>query len=438
MARATFSFPTDFLWGTASAAHQVEGGNTNNDWWAWEQAGHTQSPSGLACNWWDLSTALADLDRAAELNTNAHRLSLEWSRIEPEPSVFDEDAIAQYRALLEGMHSRGIQPMVTLHHFTNPRWLVEKGDFQSDVVVDYFQRYTKKVVEKLGDLIPHWITFNEPIVYFYLRHMAKQFPPPQDGAGWAAGLRGLRYMLAAHAAAYETIKAQYPHTQVGVAKQFRPFEAWPNGNALDRWWARRISWLFNDVWMQAMHTGWLGWPLGRGRIRGLAGTFDFVGINYYTRNFVRFPKLETNQWPEGTPLSDDAYGEIYPRGIYWSIQQALSYKKPIFITENGLPDSRDKNRSAFIITHLHQIWHAISFNYPVMGYYHWSLTDNFEWERGWSQRFGLYELNPETQERTLRDSGRLYGEIAHARAITTPMIERYAIHLVPHLLPGRT
>ena len=436
MARATFSFPPDFLWGTATAAHQVEGGNTNNDWWAWEQAGRTQAVSGMACNWWDLPTALADMDRAAELGTNAHRLSLEWSRIEPEPSVFDEDALAYYRALLEGMHGRGIRPMVTLHHFTNPQWLVEKGDFQSELVVDYFARYARQVAEKLGDLIPHWITFNEPIVYFYLRHMAKVFPAPRDGAGWGAGVASLRHMLAAHTAAYEAIKTQHPHAQVGVAKQFRLFQAWPGERGLDRWWAGRLNWLFNEVWMQAMHTGRLGWPLGRGRIRGLAGAFDFVGVNYYTRNFVRFPKLGVDQWPEGTVLSDDGYGEIYPEGLYWAIGRALPYKKPIFITENGLPDRADAQRAAFLITHLHQIWRAISFNFPVMGYYHWSLVDNFEWERGWSQRFGLYGVDVETQERTLRESGRLYGEMARAGAITTAMIERYAIGLVPQLLPG--
>src|SRR5687767_867524 len=147
MAQATMYFPADFRWGTATAAHQVEGNNTNNDWWAWEQErgrilhGHQ---SGLACDWWE--NAEADLDRAAEMGTNAHRLSLEWSRIEPEPSVFSDEALGRYREILQGMHERGIEPMVTLHHFTNPLWLVEKGDFDTALVVDYFQRYTAKVV----------------------------------------------------------------------------------------------------------------------------------------------------------------------------------------------------------------------------------------------------------------------------------------------------
>ena len=159
MARAQMLFPPDFLWGTATAAFQVEGNNTNSDWWAWEQGDGrilNNHKSGLASNWW--ANAEQDLDIATEMGSNAHRFSLEWSRIEPEPSVFDDAALGRYREILQGMHDRGIEPMVTLHHFSNPLWLVEKGDFGSEVVVDYFRRYTAKVVDVLGDLIPKWIT----------------------------------------------------------------------------------------------------------------------------------------------------------------------------------------------------------------------------------------------------------------------------------------
>ncbi len=140
-------FPPDFLWGTVTASHQVEGNNRNNDWWAWEQENgrilHNHK-SGLACDWWE--NAEADLDRAAEMGTNAHRMSIEWSRVEPEPSVFDYDVLDRYREILQAMHERGIEPMVSLHHFSNPMWLVEKGDFSSDIIVEYFQRYTARVV----------------------------------------------------------------------------------------------------------------------------------------------------------------------------------------------------------------------------------------------------------------------------------------------------
>ncbi|MEW5988884.1 MAG: family 1 glycosylhydrolase, partial [Chloroflexota bacterium] len=233
MAQATMHFPPDFLWGTATAAHQVEGNNSNNDWWQWEQeAGHILQGhrSGLACNWWE--NAEADLDRAAEMGTNAHRLSVEWSRIEPEPSVFDEAAVDRYRQILQALRDRHIEPMVTLHHFTNPLWLVEKGDFDSDLVVDYFQRFTAKVVKSLGDLVPKWITINEPMVYLVYRYLDTAFPAPRK-RGWSAGMRALANLLRCHAVAYHTIKESYPQAQVGVAKHWRPFEGRPGGHRLD-------------------------------------------------------------------------------------------------------------------------------------------------------------------------------------------------------------
>ncbi len=439
MAQAKMTFPADFLWGTATASYQVEGNNYNSDWWAWEQTqgniAHDHR-SALACNWWE--NAEADLDLAAEMGTNAHRLSLEWSRIEPEPSVFSNDALDRYRQILQAMIDRDIEPMVTLHHFSNPLWLVEKGDFNSEIVVEYFQRYTDRVVNSLGDLVAKWITINEPMVYFYSRYMDKAFPQPED-SGLRAGLQSLRQMLRCHAAAYHTIKEKYPDKPIGVAKNFPIFEPRPGGNRVDSWWATRLSRMFNHAWMDALQDGRIRWPIGRGKIKNLAGSFDFVGINYYTRFFVKFPPgkdIVDNSWGPDALVSDGNYGEVYPYGLYRAIKQVLRYKKPIFITENGLPDKDDKLRPSFILDHLRQIWQAISFCYPVMGYYHWSLIDNFEWDRGWTQRFGLIGLDPDTQERTWRASGRLYSEICSTNTVSSDMAERYAPEMMPVMFPG--
>lgn len=436
MAQATMTFPSDFLWGTATSAHQVEGHNTNNDWWQWEQQsgaileGHR---SGAACNWWE--DAEIDLDAAADMGTNAHRLSLEWSRIEPEPSVFDDAALQRYRHLLEELHKRGIEPMVTLHHFSNPAWLLEKGDFSSDLVVDYFQRYTARVVEALGDLVPKWVTINEPMVYVFNRYLEGTFPAPRE-KGWVAAARALRHLLRCHAAAYHTLKAAYPQALVGMAKNIIVFDPRQDGTVLDRWWAGQISWLYNDWWMQAMSDGRLRRPLGRGHIKGLAGSFDFTGINYYTRYYARFPRLYERKWPPDAIVSDGNYGEVYPQGLFRVIKHVRRYGKPIYITENGVPDAADRLRPGFLLSHLREIWRAVSFNWRIMGYYHWSLVDNFEWDRGWTQRFGLVELEPWTQERTLRDSGRLYSEICHSGSISSEMTARYAPHLLETLFPG--
>ncbi len=439
MAQATMMFPPDFLWGTATASFQVEGNNTNSDWWAWEN-GQGQilqdHKSGMACNWWE--NAEADLDLAAEMGTNAHRLSLEWSRIEPQPSVFDRVALDRYRQILQAMIDRGIDPMVTLHHFSNPLWLVEKGDFNSEIIVEYFQRYADRVVNALGDLVNKWITINEPMIYLRNRYLEKEFPQPERSGLWA-GREAARQMLRCHAAAYHTIKEHYPQAQVGIAKNIPIIEARPRNNRLDRWWASRVSQIFNDAWLHTVEDGRLRWPFGRGKIKNLAGSYDFIGINYYTRFYVKFPPSKgiiERAWGTGATVSDGDYGEIYPYGLYRAIKSVLPFRKPIFITENGLPDSQDKHRPAFIMDHLRQIWHAISFAYPIMGYYHWTLVDNFEWNAGWTQRFGLIAMDPDTQERSWRPSGRLYSEICHSYSLSSDMAERYAPQMLPVMFPG--
>ncbi len=439
MAEARLTFPSDFLWGTATSSHQVEGNNKNNDWWQWEQGeGHILAgdKSGLACNWWQ--DGEADLDMAAAMGTNALRISLEWSRIEPEPGAFDNAALDRYRQILQAMIDRGIEPMVCLHHFSNPLWLVEKGDFSSDIVVDYFRRYTAKVVEKLGALIPKWLTINEPMVYIFLRYLDNKFPTPSE-TGFLGARRAVVNLLRCHAAAYHTIKEVYPEAPVSVAKQIRLFEAAQNGSALDRWWAGRISELFNHSWLKAMSTGRVQWPAGGQTIKHLANSFDFVGINYYTRSFVRFPPqkgIVEEDWGPEALVSDGNYGEVYAYGLYRAIRQTLPYNKPIYITENGLPDKEDRLRPAFILDHLRQIWQALSFCYPVMGYYHWSLVDNFEWERGWTQRFGLMAMDPQNQERTWRQSAHLYREICESYSISSDMAARYAPQMLEVMFPG--
>lgn len=439
MAKAAMTFPDDFLWGTATAAHQVEGNNQNNDWWRWEQeTGRILEGgrSGLACDWW--ANAETDLDRAAEMGTNAHRLSLEWSRIEPEPSRFDETALERYREMLQGMRARNIEPMVTLHHFSNPLWLAEKGDFNNEIVQEYFQRYTARVVKRLGDLVPKWVPINEPMVYVFLRYLDGVFPAPAQG-GLRGGMEALRNMLRCHSAAYHTIKAAYPAAQVGVAQNMAVLAGRPGSSWLTRRWARWLSWFYNESWLDSLLDGRFHLPFSSGKVSNLAGTLDFVGINYYTRFYVKFPPFGgaiDHTWEPGAVVSDGNYGEVYPAGLFQVIKRALKYNKPIYITENGVPDAADRIRPSFILTHLREIWRAISFNFPVMGYYHWSLVDNFEWDRGWTQRFGLIALDPETQTRQLRPSGQLYSEICQQKQINSDMAARFAPELLETMFPG--
>src|SRR5512143_234568 len=180
MIDATYTFPRGFLWGTASAAHQVEGNNTNNQWWAWEQAGHTAGTSGPACDWWS-GRWREDFDRAAETGQNTHRLSVEWSRIQPEPDQWDESALEHYRLMLQGLHQRGLTPMVTLHHFTHPLWLTELGAWETQAVVPLFERFVRKTVEALKEYCTLWCTINEPNAYAGLGYVTGAMPPGGGG-----------------------------------------------------------------------------------------------------------------------------------------------------------------------------------------------------------------------------------------------------------------
>lgn len=440
MPKATFHFPKDFRWGTATSSHQVEGNNTNNDWWLWEQeAGRIQdgSRSGIACDWWE--NAEKDLDRAAEMGTNAHRLSIEWSRVEPRPGVIDGEALDRYRQIVTAMRSRNIEPMVTLHHFTNPLWLAERGGWEHDGVVADFQSYVRAVVQCLGELVPLWITINEPMVHIVLAYLDGLHPPGKSDLSAAA--RVAHNMLRAHAAAYATIHELQPAAQVGVAQQVRMLDPYRPRLLLDRWTAQVAHALFNNAFVQAISSGSLPWPFRRSRLTGVAGTMDFYGLNYYTRDLVSFSLLQAHnlfarrRTSPDAELLDNGYGEFYPQGMLRAVKVAATFNRPIFITENGLPDADDDQRPRHILAHLHKLWTALQGNLPVMGYYHWSLIDNFEWERGWIERFGLIELNTDTQQRKLRPSGELYGCICRNGSIDWEMVNTYAPELLSDMFP---
>ncbi|NLG41128.1 MAG: glycoside hydrolase family 1 protein, partial [Chloroflexi bacterium] len=203
MPRATFNFPTGFLWGTATAAHQVEGNNTNNDWWAWEQeAGRILegNRSGKAADWWG-GRWREDFDHAKDGWQNAHRFSVEWSRIQPEPDRWDEAALDRYRDMLLGLRERNMIAMITLHHFTNPQWLAEMGGWENDEVVNLFAEYVRRTVDALKAHCQLWVTLNEPNVYMNGGYLGEGFPPGKNDQ--KAGLQVLLNMVKAHAAAYQ-------------------------------------------------------------------------------------------------------------------------------------------------------------------------------------------------------------------------------------------
>jgi len=432
-------FPTGFLWGTASSSYQCEGNNTNNQWYRWEQQGHifTHEQCGDACDWW--ADAEHDFMLAEQMENNALRLSLEWSRIEPVEGQWDSGAIDRYRVMLMDLRNRHLKPIITLHHFTDPIWFAERGSFTDEFNIQYFVRYVAYVVENLRDLCDFWITINEPNIYAVLGYLVGSFPPGEHDL--VRTMHVLHNLLQSHVQAFYAIRDLQPRAEIGYCLHYRLFDPANELSPLDRSAASMQETFFNWQILQAMEKGRFTSPLKLflPSIPHAPGSRDFHGVNYYTREMVSFDPTRPADFfgrrfvrpgsVYNDPGKDIDFGEIYPYGLYRvlkSVYQRTRGNKPLYITENGFSDAVDNRRPQAILEHLAMVHRAISEGVPVRGYLYWSLVDNFEWAEGWGVRFGLIELDPETQERIPRASASMFGEICRANAITEEIVERYA------------
>lgn len=429
-----FALPETFILGTATAAVQIEGGDTANSWYRWShQAGRIAD--GSTCDVADDHWNRLEEDTAlmGQLHLQSARIGLEWSRIEPRREEFDGSAIEHYRRELELLKSAGIEPLVTLHHFSNPLWLEDDVTWLDDTVVSCFERYTDFVVRHLGDLVSDWVTINEPNVYLMFGYVSGIFPPGETNM--RSYFRGARNMIAAHIAAYETIHQRrremgYDDTKVGAAHHLRVFtpKTWRQP---ERGLCALLDRVFQEIFVTGMATGKLLLPLGRGYPFGHGDFQDFFGVNYYSRDIIAFDHRKPStlfadiQVKEGSHRNDLGW-EIFPHGLYHlCAREHARFRKPIFITENGTCDSADLFRTRYIYDHLLQVKLLLDHGIDVQRYYHWTLMDNFEWAEGLSARFGLFEVDYETQARTLRRSGAFYAELCRHRGVTQEMIERF-------------
>jgi beta-glucosidase len=439
MIDATFHFPRGFLWGSATASHQVEGNNTNNQWWKWEQEGHTNGVSGLACDWWG-GRWREDFDRAAEAHQGAHRFSVEWSRIQPEPDKWDEEALEKYRTMLRGLHERGLTAMVTLHHFTDPLWLTEKGGWETEAVVPAFERFVRKTVEALKEYCTLWCTINEPNVYALQGYASGDFPPGKRDLQLA--LKVQANMLRGHAAAYRAIHEIQKEARVGYAMHYRPMVA-RSRSPLDIVMRRLRDTSINMAFPSAISTGVMRLPVGSLRVPEAKGTQDYFGLNYYTVETVSFNIRNRKEaftqagFADDADLSQTGWIANIPNGFFDSFHWAVrAYPGlPIIVAENGVESEDDQIRPRYIAQHVHQMWRAVNFNWPIKAYFHWTLVDNFEWERGWTQRFGLWALDPETQKRTKRPSADLYAEICQENGLSSGMVRKYCPEVFDKIFP---
>lgn len=433
-------FPPGFLWGCATSSYQCEGGNTNNQWYRWEQQGRmfSEESCGAACDWWQ--RAEVDFDLAEQMENNALRLSLEWSRIEPTEGCWDTSAIDRYRVMLSDLRRRHIIPVVTLHHFTEPLWFVERGGFADAANIAFFVRYVDYVVSQLRDLCDFWVTVNEPNVYAVLGYLLRSFPPGECDLlrTWLV----LRNLLQAHVEAFSAICALQPEARIGYCLHYRLFAPARPLCPLDILAANVQEENFNWRALKAAEDGNFSFPmqLVMEPLKKVAGARDYHGINYYTRAKVRFGVMQfgdlfTGRFDRlGALINDPGLkgtygGKSYPPGLYRVLREVYRNtrgNKPLYITENGFNDAQDEVRPRAILEHVAQMHRAIQEGIPVRGYLHWTLTDNFEWNAGWRARFGLIELDQQSQKRTPRVSASLFGEICRANAITEEIVERYA------------
>lgn len=428
----SFKLPEGFLLGTATASLQIEGGDRNNSWFRWAEEGHIKDGTHCvnAVDHWN--RALEDIDIMKKLNNQTYRLSLEWSRIEPERGKFSREAIDHYRWEIEKLIEAGIKPLVTLHHFSNPLWLEDNGGWINHEVVLLFERYVQYVVTYLGDIVSDWITINEPNVYMINSYLFGEWPPGERSLG--KFIKGSRNMILAHIKAYKTIHSvregmNQKDTMVGVANHLRIFDA-KKKTPLNKWVVNLYDRMFQEIFIVGMTEGRLIFPLGSGYPLEKGKYFDFLGINYYTRDIVSF-KMDAGSFFskrevfKGSPVNDLEW-EIYPEGIYRICKKYYErLKVPIFITENGTSDEKDEFRIKYIYDHVYQISKLNKDGINVQRYYHWTLMDNFEWLEGLNSKFGLVSVDPVSYERRIKRSGLFYGEMCKELGVTEGMIREY-------------
>ncbi len=370
------TFPKDFLWGSATASYQVEGGIDNCDWAVLAGQSKKIPVCGRACEHYERYSE--DFDIIETLNQNAHRLSVEWARIEPEEGVFSKEALGHYIEVLKDLKKRKIHSSVTIWHFTLPIWFYEKGGFEKEENIFYFVRYARKVIETLGDFAGDFSSMNEPMVYTSNGYIRGNWPPFKRN--FFLHFKVLKNLAKAHNEIYAWKKIAKPEIILGAVKNNILFEG---RGFISKKIAKVLFWFWNDRFLAMVKD-----------------STDFIGLNYYFHTVI-FGSKNNN------PRNDMGW-EIYPEGIYHLLVDLKKYNKPIYVTENGLADEKDTLRGAFISDHLMWVAKAIRDGVPVRGYYYWSLLDNFEWALGFEKRFGLVEINYDTMERKIRPSALVY------------------------------
>ncbi len=428
-------FPNGFLWGTATSAHQIEGGNTNNQWWEFEQTpGHilNNDSSKIACDHWNRYEK--DFDLIKKINNNAYRMSIEWSRIYPEKHQLNYEALEHYHKMIDALIERNITPFVTLLHFTWPIWWNKEGNLlnQRKEHLDHFREFCTTLAKEFKGKIKFWNTINEPNIVAMAGFLLGEFPPHKRSIFTLA--RAIDTQVKMHAIAYHTIKQIDPSSQIGIVKNIGVVRPLRTRNFFDKLLAKITDYVYTGSTLRALKYGKLFWHILR-KDRSLMNTNDFIGLNFYNYVVVstKIKGLFTTQLPSADPdyVCDNLEWEAFPEGILINLERLHKEFNglPIYITENGIGTTKDEIRQRLLVDHLKMANKAIAEGINLKGYFHWSLIDNFEWNQGYSSRFGLYFTDFETQERKIKKSGELYSTIAKSNRITEDILKKFPVEI---------
>jgi beta-glucosidase len=392
-------FPEGFVWGVATSSHQIEGGNFNNDWWAWEHdpASGCAEPSGDACDSyirWE-----TDVDTVASLGLGAYRFSLEWSRIEPAPGEYSTAALAHYRSICTRCLELGLEPVVTFHHYTLPRWLADRGGWEAADAPECFARFVARAGGYLGDVIGRACTINEPNVIGVMGYTMGEFPPGvKDELGRHLAVNDT--LVRAHRLAVDALRSGPGQFPVGITLSMAELTADEGGETV------------RDAAEEILENRFL---------RGTQGD-DFVGVQCYTR--IHFgPEGQSDDDPT-VPQTEMGY-EYWPQAAEYTVRRTASYTGlPVLVTENGIATDDDTGRVQYMAEALAGVLRCLDEGIDVRGYFAWSLLDNFEWTHGYRPKFGLCEVDRQTFERRPKPSARWFGAVAQANALVAS--ERYS------------
>ena len=413
-----------FLWGVATSSYQIEGA-TENDWTAWEAAGRLKRGSrscGAATG--HRERWRSDYSLLPTIGANAYRFSVEWSRIEPRPDHFDRDALETEIERVDLLRRLGVEPIVTLNHYTHPTWFWDDGGWESRRSVARFARFASVVADALKGKVRRWVTLNEPIVLLLGGFLAGVIPPGKKE--FAAASAALENLLRSHTAAASVLRERDPSARIGIAHNMLEFAPDRPANTLDRKLSALGDRLYNLALLDAIATGDMAWSIpGEGRadfrIPDLPGSNDFIGLNYYSRVHLRFGGLGGPMGefhyrdPERRGLTDTGW-EVYPEGFDRALVRAAASGRPILVTENGIATSDDARRRTFLREHALVLAHRRAEGTDIEGYLHWSLIDNFEWLEGFRPRFGLFEVDYATFARRRRPSADLFASLGRSFA----------------------